>query len=118
MRDWRMRTERLRGDGRERRFLQAGVTGFTAVHCAELRKPYLPNAALKSPLQGYGIGAHSHQLEIAFLVMAPFAEMILRGCDGQAQQQQHADCAEGASAVTEDRSAKRIEFLPYRHVCP
>ena len=69
--------------------------------------PRYMNAAGKMPLQRVGIAAVANRFQVAMLIMAPFAEEILRRRDRYRQEKDHADAAKGAHAVSE-------QFLPQR----
>src|SRR5205085_5956718 len=96
-----MAPERLATDIDQTGFLLADVTRSAAINHAQLRKPYLLNAALEVALQSHGFSAAANQSDIAFLIMAPLAEIVLSGRNRQRDQKQNADHTESSNGITE-----------------
>ena len=83
------------------RFFQSHVATGAAVGDAEFGQPDLLNAALKMALERDRIAAVADHFLVAVLIVAPFAEMIFGGGDGERNQKHKADYAEGANAISE-----------------
>ncbi len=96
-----MRPVRLQAHVGQTGFLLSHMASGAAVHRAHLRQPYLFEPGREVAFQRKGIGAGADQLEVSLLVVAPFAEKVLRGRDGQHGQQHQAHGAEGARWIAE-----------------
>jgi hypothetical protein len=101
MGDYGMLTVRLQTHIREGGFFQTNVTGRAAVRNADIRMPDLLNSRLEMALQCDGLTARLDQSQVAFLVVSPFAEMVLGRGDCEQYQQNRADHAEGTKGVAE-----------------
>ena len=101
MRDGRVPAEGLRAYIRQARLVETRVATLAAIHHAEIRQPYLTDAALKMPLQSHGIATVVDQAEVLQLIVAPLAEMILGWSDRQSYKQQKAHHAEVADGIAQ-----------------
>jgi hypothetical protein len=101
MRDRRVAAEGLRAYIHQARLVEARVATLAAIHHAEIREPYLTDAALKMALQRHGIATVVDQAEVLLLIVTPLAEMILGRSDGQSYEQEKAYHAEGADGIVQ-----------------
>src|ERR1700680_4849375 len=83
VRDYRVPAERLCADIGKTGFFQSDVASSTAIHDSELRKPDLLDPAVEVALQCDGVSPGPNQRQILLLVVAPFTEVVLSGCNGQ-----------------------------------
>ena len=81
-----MLAEWLCGDIGKTRFPQSHVASGAAIDDSELRKPDLLNPVVEVALQCDRVSPAPNQRQILLLVVAPFAEVILRRCNGQRNQ--------------------------------
>src|SRR5579864_29246 len=88
MRNHRMPAEWLSTDVDQTGFFLADVTRSAPINHAQLRKPYLLDAALEVALQSHGFSTAANQSHIAFLIMTPLAEAVLSGRNRQRDQKQ------------------------------
>src|SRR5271165_1706302 len=82
VRDHRVLAEGLSADVGETGFFQSDVAGGAAIDDSELRKPDLLNPAVEVALQCDRVSARANQRQVLVLIVPPFAEVILRRCDG------------------------------------
>ena len=88
VRDYRMLAERLGADIGKTRFFQSDVASGAAIDDSELRQPDLLDSVVvvEVALQRDRVSAAANQRQILFLIVAPFAEVILGRCNGQQNQ--------------------------------
>src|ERR1039458_9078451 len=86
-----MRPEGLRIHVGEARFFYTNVATGAAVDYAQVGQPDLLNPSLEMALQRVGVAAVADHLQIAVLIMAPLAEVVFRGGDGERKQKHQAD---------------------------
>ena len=89
MRNHGMRAERLLAHVGEAGLVQSEVAGGAAVDDAEFRQPDLLNAAWKCRCSVTASLRFADQPQVAVLIVAPLAEVILGGRDRQREQQQN-----------------------------
>jgi hypothetical protein len=103
MRDYRMLAKRLGADIGKTRFFQSNVAGGAAIDDSELRKPDLLDSVVivKVALQRYRVSPARNQRQVLFLIVAPFAEVVLSRSYGEKNQQQQADHTKSANRMAE-----------------
>src|SRR6516164_4145001 len=79
--DRRMRAVGLEAYIAEAGFLKANMASGAAIHGCKLRQPDLLNSALKVSPQGHRVAPAANQVQVTFLIVPPFAEVMLRRSD-------------------------------------
>src|ERR1700687_2622747 len=116
MRNCWMRAEGLHVYVIEAGFFQTNMAARTSVDHSEVGQPDLLNPSLEMALQRDRIAAVTNHLQIAVLIMTPFAEVVFRGRDRQRSQKHQSEHAEGANAVPERLLPERLESLFHERI--
>ena len=98
-------------------FFHSEMAGCAAVGHLLLGYPDLLDAALEVPFERDSVGTSADEMQILLLIMAPLAEVVLGGGDGQQHKQDDACRAESASAVAEEEPPQtELSFIA--SLCP
>jgi hypothetical protein len=101
VRNYRMLAIGLKLDVGETRFFEANVTRSATIRDPNIRMPNLLNARLKVALQRDRFATGADHPQVAFLVMPPFAEVILCGRNREQYEQNRAHDTKRAQGITE-----------------